>query len=800
MTAPSPVILFLSSTSLHFPLDLQALLANEGHNARRIDSIDSFLSSPERNNPYLAVLEVGSTDELERAALAYEWCEKIQPLAPCRVLILLASKNIQLGDKATRFGTAEIAHLPLPLKNLLFKIDLQKRLLTSDQTSAAKTKKPKTGFSASFVERPPKNKRILLARGPGPKSGQWREVGESPQGKVRWRWVNAAAASPEEKEAEQLGVSWVAESDTVPVYEEANEAWAIEDPEADLVGFRKDKPVFSARSILPGATRKQDNSETAVKAETTAAETEETIRKEDPSSTGNALTVLDQDLLATSEADQKLSRDTKAPDTSNYRAESEAQKKSGRIRFEAEAKPKGDPETKVARKTPARPSSTQESYQLNPPAWSVRENATAPFAKPLHDKTSSSPNATSTSNREPKQPEPVVSAKPPTDKSDSIPEFRSADEPSDQTGYSVPVPSEGKVEAPKASSPKSDSLHASPPESFPRKEAEYDPANLDATAQPTTAPKPARENEAQLSFASAKETRPAQSEQDPLVRGQLPIEKSTLSSSAGAPPAQPGESSTQEGDRYGERTKNVVVTSHSTSPGSEEKRSLSETSEPLPTAERKNRSGYSESPGVEKIRIEGEEESNPESKITIEGSTERIGEKVRVRSHTENESNNSRPNPEPQGESYLKYRHFVTMTLDELNDRDSSWHPVDRYRIYLSAQHRYYGVKNPHHLMPIWVYEGELAPEFLDDKKAWKFYDRYPDYYSRLETLPKPVLEHVFKAAGMVLPEFSKPAAPPAATTTVTSQTSANQNEKAPSPEEGIWGGVLGFFKKLFGG
>lgn len=90
---------------------------------------------------------------------------------------------------------------------------------------------------------------------------------------------------------------------------------------------------------------------------------------------------------------------------------------------------------------------------------------------------------------------------------------------------------------------------------------------------------------------------------------------------------------------------------------------------------------------------------------------------------------------------FLLTRYQIIMTFQELNDNQSSWHPVDQYRIYLSAKHRYYGVKDVAEIFPLWIYEGELAPEFLETKKSWRFYDRAPQPYYSLEALPMPVFE-----------------------------------------------------------
>jgi hypothetical protein len=96
----------------------------------------------------------------------------------------------------------------------------------------------------------------------------------------------------------------------------------------------------------------------------------------------------------------------------------------------------------------------------------------------------------------------------------------------------------------------------------------------------------------------------------------------------------------------------------------------------------------------------------------------------------------------------LKMRHFLIMTLEELQDKNSSWYPVDGYRIYLSAQHRYYGFSKIEEIFPLWVYEGELAPEFLDPQNAWKFYDRLPTSHTSLATLPDAIGRYLAVALG----------------------------------------------------
>ena len=65
-------ILILSSSSQHFPLDIEATLKEAGLEPNRLQSLNEFISSPLRKEPFLAILEVGTTEDIDRALVAYE--------------------------------------------------------------------------------------------------------------------------------------------------------------------------------------------------------------------------------------------------------------------------------------------------------------------------------------------------------------------------------------------------------------------------------------------------------------------------------------------------------------------------------------------------------------------------------------------------------------------------------------------------------------------------------------------------------------------------------------------------------
>ncbi|RYZ98721.1 MAG: hypothetical protein EOP11_20295 [Proteobacteria bacterium] len=119
------------------------------------------------------------------------------------------------------------------------------------------------------------------------------------------------------------------------------------------------------------------------------------------------------------------------------------------------------------------------------------------------------------------------------------------------------------------------------------------------------------------------------------------------------------------------------------------------------------------------------------------------------------------------------------------------------------ARHRYYGFRHETELFPLWVYEGELAPEFLERESAWRFYDRKPmPYFNRAE-LPKGLAEELFrlmpsaegaaKAAPALVPENL------GAGTAPSGGGSAVAALPARPPSAGIFGSILAVIKRLIG-
>jgi hypothetical protein len=386
---------------------------------------------------------------------------------------------------------------------------------------------------------------------------------------------------------------------------------------------------------------------------------------------------------------------------------------------------------------------------------------------------------------------------------DSIPEHIQEAEPEDNSGYSVPVSSEVEGRAPeKVPTPPDETYSTHAPE-HPRKNAEY-------SVTPDTKAKPELTQE-----ESPEEMNPRrQAEAAAAAAKNKPVpEQESAPAAKPRPEAIAAAALEKLAARRNQNERAAATAPRATAPAEAGARAqpaapVTEThlpaAEPTRTEEVTRTAGQVTAPAKEEIKIKDDPAAEQiQTEVALDGTPDQSGEEIRIRAREEGDSSHGERKARAPGENPLKYRHFVTMTLAELSDRDSSWHPMHRYRIYLSASHRYYGVKDPATLLPLWVYEGELAPEFLEDKRAWKFYDRYPELYSTLDTLPPVVLDQIYVMAGKAPPSSYDGAK--AANVAGSAQAGTAPAPLATAPGEtaaggGLWGSVKSFFRTLLGG
>ncbi|RYZ96036.1 MAG: hypothetical protein EOP11_24035, partial [Proteobacteria bacterium] len=144
-----PQILVLSSSSPYIALNLEKDLKDRPFS--RLGDLEEYIGTERRKDPFLLIMEVANSDDVDRALIAYEWAETVDPQGPARFLIL-AAKHITFDDRQARLRGLETAHLPVNNRNLLFKVDLQLKLLEAAVAAAprkaAAAVRPGAGFTA----------------------------------------------------------------------------------------------------------------------------------------------------------------------------------------------------------------------------------------------------------------------------------------------------------------------------------------------------------------------------------------------------------------------------------------------------------------------------------------------------------------------------------------------------------------------------------------------------------------------------------------------------------------------------
>ncbi|RYZ97757.1 MAG: hypothetical protein EOP11_21600, partial [Proteobacteria bacterium] len=244
-----PEILVLSSSANYIALKLEKDLKDRPFT--RLADLEDYIGSERRRKPFLLIMEVANSDDVDRALIAYEWAETVDPQAPARFLIL-AAKHITFDDRQARLRGLELAFLPVNNRNLLFKVDLQLKLLLSAPAvgagGGALPSKAPTGFTAEMASLPGRPGRVMVLR--GPERGGWKKE-TAPGAKVRWRWIDEEGAAAAAASADAgVRITWAAESEEEPIREESLAAWVLSGEEADVKAFRNDKELISGRRLL----------------------------------------------------------------------------------------------------------------------------------------------------------------------------------------------------------------------------------------------------------------------------------------------------------------------------------------------------------------------------------------------------------------------------------------------------------------------------------------------------------------------------------------------------------------------
>jgi hypothetical protein len=721
-------ILILSSSNRNFPLDIHGEITKAGQSAFRFSNLADFLASPLRQKPYLAVVEIGNPEDINRGILAYEWA--MSEVVANRFLLLLASKYLQLGEKALRLAGTESATLPMPNKNLLFKIELQLKLLLSEKPKAVTSS---LVFQADIPEL--ERTRVLKLKGPLPSEGRWnREAQESPSGKIRWRWVRAEVS--EGKETEKVLPTWTLESNSAPVYLQAEKAWQVEDSSANLQSFFGDEEIYSLRQQFannepPPPTNEKKSEQAHVPAATVEPVSQNRVVGPDSVENANAAASSATSVESSKHHDPARQASEKVPRPKSPAEQPESLPPTKSTVNKARLP---DEQVKESEKTPHE--TRDDAPKTKKSVAATEQEKISSEQKPeWQEKRSTLPNAVPTPG-ETQQNIPVINK---------------------QAGAQIGITEEMEKKAKYSSSEENSAI--------------TDKRRLEILIEESLAPQaaPIIEDAAKISgkkrsFDMQERNRRQVLAEQEEVEGRRKFAEESISLPDSSEKKQPLEYAQME----------LAAKETTENPAAEDSASRAKelaTSAPE-DLRKKERDAHTKTEEVESFQSVASSyfhEKEVSKKIVTESvnSTDRAG-KIEIdipsdpqKLETENriaqhppkleveQTFSQDPNPPPRESDFLKTRHFEILTLAQLNDQNSTWHPVDQFRVYLSAQHRYYGLKDVRDIFPLWIYAGELAPEFLEKEKAWKFYDRGPQRFLMHDPLPVAIARFIQKMAGV---------------------------------------------------
>ncbi|MCO5144348.1 MAG: hypothetical protein M9962_14775 [Oligoflexia bacterium] len=714
--------LILATENRNFPKPTNQILASANFQFCTFTHLSEYFFSQNTQKAHVTIIEIGSVEDFERAKIISEWEECGNSGASYRMVFVFASKNIyQEFSKKLKFH--ESFYFPLSDKNLLFKLELQHRLL-----EASDKQEEKTLFQ--FEGGPQKKDRVFYIKGPSNKQGQWKKHETAPEGGTRWCWIENTASLEERKNYFQ----WTVKSDTEPTYEEAQSAWMIQSTNPDLNYSTRGRLVLSLTPELESNknknlvskedtkdTEKTNNdgvsvSEIAKKSlakinteKLTSTEETKTNKQIKPSSSKTeqghtADTAKTKSTNIESESTKELIEDkkiqpAKAADSLNLNSTKKTSEKSTS---------KNDEEPNAIRPTHQKNNAIEEKDDIKKSFYkeSATNQSSAFFSKKTIETISSSNNSKTSQHDNAKEAE-QKNLK--NDQLSSSLIKESVDQGEIRTKEFVPTEkalnNQTKVHSQVETNNKIiETISAVELENNNKKEIN-DLERSDSTAN--------QKNNA--NSGSATENAKEKSKISPNLK-----------------------------DYFAKKnTYNEQITKDSTNENSDPPTPVDTKeqilSDDLGNAEKTNE-GFEKTDVPEISKKDNTEESSEylprsfskKSKIPTEPIT-RLSQNIIAPAKVVVSGNYEPRQEEP---IYLKSRHFIIKSLEELHDDNSTWHPMNKVRIYLSAKHRYFLKIKLEDLFPLWIYEGELAPEFLEKQKAWKFYDRPPILYPTIEHLP----------------------------------------------------------------
>ena len=686
-------LFLLQSSNRNFPTDTQKILQDLGCSLVAFGALSEIMETPLRKMPFVCILEVGGAEELERAYLAQEWCETIQPFSRGKFIYLLASKHIAVDESKTR--GSEIVHLPLVPRNLLFKIELQSRLLEKEPE-----KKPNAlGFRGERISTQGEKKRVFSFT--GPKKGKWESAGFSPSGKVRWRWISSEPMDV----SKTFGLSWISRSDAPPKLDETSGEWLIEGEDGDVLCQKQGTDLISLREQLVRGKALLEAAAETVKGKNDLLPEEEnkslssSIEESEKKVSGLLEESSVEDVV---ESDREKLADQQS--WKNRQGESFERKQQSRESRSSSNEEIGGTQ-RASDKNLERISSQKEAGDSAEEILANKKVTTETLSSQLRSKGGDELTLRKQGDS------PGLEGKNTQKTLEQSSAFSSLHASLPQDGQKKEMKSHSQEIAAPLSSSGAGSKEAEEKKTSERSSlAKEEDKKREAEAR---AAQQQRERQEQERIARARENR---------ERELNPREQVSLEAKSPHKAERPLE---EEGKNMEKETVSL----------SDKKRASENSTETNGEEEALQRSG-GEVPHAANSTILVEGRKNQESKV-VERFSRPQEEKISSSSFSQIRQAEKFFDP-------LSQRAFFILTLAELSDQNSVWYPVDGYRIYLSAEARYKDFSKIN-FFPLWIYQGELAPEFLEFEKAWKFYDRPPEMRMDPANLPPEILSFLLQ-------------------------------------------------------
>lgn len=745
-------LLILASSSPRMVLKPEAL-KEAGYDVERFSSVTSILGSQKLYHSCLVIVEIGGLEDVENARTFLEATESFS-VNELRTIIYSIVRVKNIREKFSHFSVSDYVDGPVPERTVAFKLGLQQKLLIPSESGKGSEEE----FHIHAISRETDGTLVMKGRGPAPHTGKWLLEQHAPQSKIRWRWIKK---SGDEKENDEKFAVFT--GDQIPRYEDADQTWLFtgKDPILETHAGKKITFFFSKNS--PSMKRIQGDlgQESRIgELVLDAIVVEKKDAKALPSIS------LEENPTEKKEDKKPIEKKEEDPELRIFSIEKDSPlaislaKKEGELKHEAIF---GEDSCKKNLEIPLeKPGSMPGKEQFSPPVG-VRESnvKTAPLSTEGDEKEKSQLK----SEIEKKTSSPISSTFAST----------ASEAPSEKKEKSLPAEESAGAKIPKDSAtPKKNITQAeSLEESFKEKN------RLERFQEERT-----ESGQGVSADAAAIEERKREE-----LQIQLSAEKGSLKNSVAAQSVEskgkdiPDERYASKGSAAGEMVRGQPDqdVAHPISPEDQIKEDEILVSPSSPKAEK----AIDSSSPVEKIQTEST--SGGTSNLTSSGTISKPTESART---NRNLSISEKDVPSEQQNSHPAFssgRRYFLKTLTELHDRNSTWERADIYRIYIAGEHKYYGIKSIEDIFPLWIYSGESAPEFIESKQSWLFYDQPPFEVRTQSDLPQAVsaflITLLFKNSGQAanLIESMERKSKQSASSTVAATKRANAS--APNPE-----------------